>query len=223
MHVLAESQQMRVRRPLARMIAELLADHPEPVIPWLSDPRWYVVRNAVHILGWIGGSGIAASLRAVAEHSEPRVQREVVAALSQIEQVASRPILMNMLQSADPELFGTILHQLTMDHDESIAEVLQELLRHPSFGARSAEERRALFMALSTRGDEVLQALEAELNRGGLFLRRPDADRQAIALCIARIGTASARAILERGLHSNLGAVRKACVIAGASGGASHD
>jgi len=223
MHVLAESQQMRVRRPLARTIAELLADHPERVIPWLSDERWYVVRNAVHILGWIGGNGIAGHLRAAAGHVESRVRREVVAALSPVEHDGSRSILLKMLDDADPALFGTVLHQLAMDDHRLVTERLLELLRAGTFARRSEAERRALFLALATRGDGVLPALETELNEGGLFSRRPEPDRAGIALCIARIGTPAARAILEQGLRSKRGPVRKACLIAGASGGTSDD
>jgi len=217
MQVLADSQQMRVRRPLARTIAELLPGQPERIIPWLSDERWYVVRNAVHILGWIGGNDIAGYLQAVADHPESRVRREIVAALSQVDRDSSRPILMNMLKSADAQLFTTILHQLAMDEDDEIAVMLLELLRADSFAARSTAEQRALYMALATRGETVLPALEAELfEAGGLFSRRPDSNRQAIALCIARIGTPQARAILERGARSKSAPIRKACLIAGA-------
>ena len=223
MQVLAESQQMRVRRPLARAIGELLAGHPEPVLPWLSDPRWYVARNAVHILGWIGGDAIVGHLRSVADHPEPRVRREVVAALNSIDPEVSRPILMNMLKSSEGTVFGAILQQLAQDDHPEVAERLLELLRG-NIGARSEEERRALFGALATRGDAVLPALEAELNQGGgLLSRRPEPDRPGIALCIARIGTPAANAVIERGLNSNRGPVRKACTIAGAFKDSHHD
>jgi HEAT repeat protein len=217
MHVLAESERMQVRRPLARTIAELLPNRPEPVVPWLADARWYVVRNAVHILGWIGGDAIAASLHVVSEHSEPRVRREVVAALNQTSKEASRPILLEMLKTAESQLFGTILHQLALDPHPSIAQRLLQLLEDDSFHRRSDEERHALFLALATRGDEVLPTLEAALNEGGLFSRRAEPDRTGIALCIARIGTPAAKAILAAGLASKRAVVRKACTIAGAS------
>lgn len=219
MHVLAESERMQVRRPLARTIAELLPNRPEPVVPWLADARWYVVRNAVHILGWIGGDAIAPSLHVVAEHAEPRVRREVVAALNQTSKEASRPILLDMLKTAESQLFGTVLHQLALDPHPSIAERLVQLLKDDSFHRRADEERHALFLALATRGDEVLPTLEAALNEGGLFSRRAEPDRTGIALCIARIGTPAAKAILAAGLASKRAAVRKACTIAGASEG----
>jgi hypothetical protein len=217
MHVLAESQQMRVRRPLARLIAELLSGHPDWIQSWLTDGRWYVVRNVVHILGWIGGPGIVGGLQVASAHPEPRVRREVVAALSGVAHDASRPILTRMLATAEPDLFGTILHLLAADHDPSVANVLLELMRDKEFPARPSNERRAVFLALATRGESVVPALEAELNAGGLFSMRTEPDYQGIALCIARIGTPAARAVLERGMKSGRAAVRKSCMIAGES------
>jgi HEAT repeat protein len=222
MNVLAESERMQVRRPLARTIAELLPDRPEPIVPWLADTRWYVVRNAVHILGWIGGDAMAGHLQVVSEHPEPRVRREVVAALNQASHEASRPILLQMLKTAESQLFGTLLHQLALDPHPMIAERLLQLLNDDSFHRRSDEERHALFQALATRGDEVLPTLETALNEtGGLFSRRTEPDRAGIALCVARIGTPAAKAVLAAGLASKKAAVRKACMIAGASEGTS--
>jgi HEAT repeat protein len=223
LHVLAESEQMRVRRPLARTIGELSAGHPERILPWLADHRWYVVRNAVHILGWIGGETLAGSLRAPARHGEMRVRREVVAALGQVDAGAARPILMSMVPEAEPPLFVAIVQQLALDDHGSIQEELVRLLRDESFPRRSEEERRALLVALAARGEAVLPALEAELNGGGWFSRRAEPDRTAIALCVARIGTPAARAVLERGLRSGRKPVRKACMVAGATQGIHHD
>jgi HEAT repeat protein len=223
MHVLAESQQMQVRRPLARTIGELLVGHPETMIPWLTDPRWYVVRNAVHILGWIGAEESANYLRVPAEHAEVRVRREVVAALGQLSHEAARPILMAMAAAAEPPLFVTIVRQMAVDDHAAVQDWLLELLRSDTVARRSDEERRALFQALATRGDAVLPALETEMNRGGLLSRRPEPDRTAIALCVARIGTPAAGTVLERGLRSGRAAVRKACSIAGAAGGTGRE
>jgi HEAT repeat protein len=218
MHVLAESRRMQVRRPLARVIAELATDNPELILPWLSDARWYVVRNAVHILGWIGGEALAGYLRPIADHPEPRVRREVVAALGEVGGDGARPILTAMLPGAEAPVYVAILQRLALDGHPSVQETLVEMLADGGFEQRSQEERRALFAALATRGDAVLPALEAELCRGGMFSRRPEPDRTAIAVCVARIGTPAARAVLERGLRSGRKNLQRACRIAGASG-----
>ena len=220
MHVLAGSEQKEVRRPLARVIAELIADQPERIIPWLTDDRWYVVRNAVHILGWIGGDETTGYLVVPSQHPEVRVRQEVVAALSQASSEGARSILMAMLGAAEAPLFIAILHRLALDAHALVQEGLLGLLRDENFAHRSEPERRALLGALATRGDAVLPALEEELNAGGgsWFARRPEPDHTAIALCISRIATPAAREVLERGLRSARKEVRRACRIAGASG-----
>jgi len=50
-----------------------------------------------------------------------------------------------------------------------------------------------------------------------LFAQGLDFHRQSLALCIARIGTPAARAVLQRGLRSNQAGVRKACEMAAKS------
>jgi len=56
MRVLAESREQRTRRLLLRLIAEMARDNPERLASWLADERWYVVRNVVHILGWMAAT-----------------------------------------------------------------------------------------------------------------------------------------------------------------------
>jgi HEAT repeat protein len=214
MQVLAESQQKRVRLPLSRAIAELVRDNPECIVPWMSDERWYVVRNVVHILGWIGGDEVVGYLRAVNAHAEPRVRREIVAALSGASPANARPILLSMLTGAESRVFTTVLHQLALDADPAVTERLVALLRDEEFARRSDDERRAVFLALAGQGDAALIALEDQLALGGLFDRGLDPHWQAVARCIARIGTPAALAALERGTRSRKGGVRKACELA---------
>jgi hypothetical protein len=210
--VLAESQQQRNRRLLAEAIAELCRSNPERLAPYLADRRWFVVRNVVHILGWIGGSSIVGLLRTALRHPEPRVRQEVIAALGQVEAKLARPLLVSMLQGADTRMYCAVLHQLSAERDPQVARLMLVTMQEAEFDQRPQEERRAVYSALSaTGGDEILPDLEAELVRGNWFSRNQEAHRQAIGRCIARIGTPLARQLLERGAQSKRGPVRKAC------------
>jgi hypothetical protein len=214
MHVLADSRQKRARRPLARTLAELLRDNPERLLPWLSDERWYVVRNVVHILGWIGGDAVAGYLQTASRHPELRVRREVVAGLAQASPDAARPMLLDMLAAAEPRLVPTILQQLSTDAHPTVADRLISMMRDEQFAGRSDDEKRAIYHALAAQGERVLRSLEDELHRGGLFARGLDAHWQSVARCVARIGTSEARDILGRGTRSGRAGVRKACELA---------
>jgi len=210
--VLGESKVRRTRRLLAEAITERCRSNPERLAPWLADPRWYVVRNIIHILGWIGGPQIIGLLQSAARHPEPKVRQEVVAALSQLDLKVARPLLIKMLENTDSRLFSLILHQLASRRDGATARLLVGYLQDPKFDQRPIEEKRAIYSALSgAGGDEVLPDLEAELLKGNWFTRTQEDHRHAIARCIARIGTPAAKAILERGGQSRRGAVRKAC------------
>ena len=210
---LAESQQRRTRRALAEAIAELCRDDPERLAPWLADPRWYVVRNIVHILGWIGGDRTIGLLETAMRHPEPRVRQEVIAALGQADPGRARPLLLDALVGADARTFCSVLHQLSVARDARTAGVLIGHLLDPAFEQRPLEVRRAIYSALAaTGGDEIMPDLEQELHKGNWFSRYQEAHRQAVARCVARIGTPLARAVLERGARSKRAPVRKACL-----------
>jgi hypothetical protein len=209
---LAESQQRRTRRALAEAIAELCRDDPERLAPWLTDPRWYVVRNIVHILGWIGGERTIGLLETAMRHPEPRVRQEVIAALGQADPEQARPLLLAALDGADARTFCSVLHQLSVARDARTARVLVGHLLDPAFEQRPLEVRRAVYSALAaTGGDEVVPDLEQELHKGNWFSRYQESHRQAVARCIARIGTPHAQAVLGRGARSKRAPVRKAC------------
>lgn len=210
--VLAESQNRKVRRLLAEAIASACKDNPERLAPWLADPRWFVVRNVVHILGWIGGPSIVGLLQSASRHSDPRVRQEVVAALGGVDLRLARPLLLRMLDGAETRLMLAVLHQLSSARDLGVARLLIQYLQNENFDERPLEEKRAIYSALAGAADDaVLPDLDFELHKGNWFSKHHEAHRQAVARCIARIGTPAARAILERGLTSRRPPVKKAC------------
>jgi HEAT repeat protein len=212
MLLLAESQNRRNRRMLAEAVADLCRKNPERLASHLSDPRWYVVRNTVHILGWIGGNEIVGLLEGVLRHPEPRVRHEAVAALGQVDFRLARPLLLRLLDTSETRLFSAVLHQLSAERDAATARLLLAMMQDQAFEERAEEEKRAIYSALSsTGGDEVLPELEADLHRTSWFSKAQEAHRQAIARIVSRIGTPLARLILERGAQSRRGPVKKAC------------
>jgi len=212
MRVMVESQQQRVRRSVCQAISVLMRDNPERLAPWLADERWYVVRNTVSILGNIGGSQTVGLLRPVARHADRRVRREVVNAIAHADLAAARPLLLEMIPDSRGQIFCWLLRHLSVKRDEVVADTALRLMREENFLERPVEERRAIYMALGSTGDDrVLAALEQELLAGGWFSKVFDQHRHDVARCIARLGTPAAREVLERGAHSLKPQLRKAC------------
>lgn len=217
---LAESREARVRQSLAEALVDMCRENPERLAPWLSDQRWYVVRNIVRILGWIGGPSIVGLLAVPLRHPEPRVRTEVVEALATVDLKLSRSLLVRALDGADTAMFSRILHLLSGARDASTGRFLFAFLQQERFLERPVEERRAIYAALaSVGGDEIVPGLDAELNRTAWISPSQEAHRMAVARCLACIGTALALTALKRGTQSRRVPVRAACEAALASRG----
>jgi hypothetical protein len=212
---LSESQARMTRQLVAETIAVRVQDDPIRLAPWLNDPRWYVVRNVVHILGWIGGPAVVPMLQSALRTQDPRVSAEVVKALQGIELRIARPVLIKALEGADTRVFCQVLQLLSAARDPSAARYLIAYLAQEKFLHRPMEERRAIYAAIaSTGGDEVVPELELALNAGNWFDRDQEVHRHAVARCLAKIGTPKALAALEAGARSRRAPVRQACIAA---------
>ena len=210
--VLAESQEKRHRRQISEAIADLCRENPERLAPWISDPRWFVVRNVVQILGEIGGQGIVSLLKSASRHPDVRVRTDVISALSGVDVKQARPILLKMMEGADTRIFSAVLHQLSSERDPATARLLMQMMQEPTFEQRPVDEKRAIHLALSsTAGDEVVAELEADLHKGNWFAGGSEEQRRTVARILARIGTPLARSVLERGAQSRRAPLRKAC------------
>lgn len=213
--VLVEIDGSRHQAQVVEAIADECRSCPERLAPWLSDPRWTVVRTTVRILGRIGGDATVGLLEAVAGHPEPAVREEVVAALRGASLKRAKPILFALLDDADTPTFCAIVQHLGQSRDREVGEVLLEYVTHADFERQPIEERRAVYAAVATAGgDDVLPGLEAELQMPHGSGRVQDAHRQAIALAIAQIGTPRAKQVLQGGARSQRQALREACGVA---------
>lgn len=213
--VLCDSQQQEARIALAEALSHRCHDNPERLAPWLSDPRWYVVRNIVTILGWIGGPAVAGLLQTALRNPDLRVHAAVVAALANVELKHARPVLVRAIDSADSKLFAQILHMLSGARDPATARFVFAFVQQERFQERPSDERRAIYAAIaSVGGDELVTELENELLKGNWFDREQEIHRHAIARCLAMIGTPFALTVLHRGAGSKREPVRQACTTA---------
>jgi len=102
--LLAEEEDASRRALLLGILRRTARGHLEPVAARLDDPRWYVVRNAVNLLGSAGGTEFLARISAAVEHSSPVVRREAVSALVATGGAAAVPFLAQLVSTGDAEV-----------------------------------------------------------------------------------------------------------------------
>jgi hypothetical protein len=212
MGIVAVAEHQRTRRTLVRALSEMCEGNPERLAPWLSDSRWYVVRNAVLVAGSAQDGAPAGMFVPLLHHEDARVRQEVVTALTKVDVDSARPLLLELIRDTELPIRSAALHQLGTKRNAQAAAAVLQLVLDPGFRKRPAEEVRSVTAALGgCAGDEVLPHLEEQLYSPKWFSHGDGPYCQAIARCINRIGTPAAMAILQRGAGSRVAATRDAC------------
>ncbi len=210
--VLGLCARARARAAASTALTYLCSDDPMLLAPYVADPRWFVVRNVVFVLGQIGGSAVLDLLRLAAQHPEPRVRRQVVMALGSVSRAERTPVLMSQLTTQDPQLLAATLSMLTRERSPRVVRTLLDRVATPEFEDLPEEIQRTLLNTLSeVADDDLIPDLEKLLNRGG-WLSRPSLVRIGAARTLRRIGSEKALAVLEAGLRAKNEAVRSACL-----------
>jgi HEAT repeat protein len=203
----------RARAACVTALSYLAADNPGDLQPLLDDPRWYVVRNAVFVLGQIGGSEVLDLLRRAALHPEPRVRREVVRALGGLSRAERTPLLILQLRSDDPQLVAAALGLLTRETNPRVTKAILERIEAPDFEGLPVHLQRAFLMALAEVADErLIPALELLLTKNPGWFAMRTLTRDWAARILKKIGNEQAMRILDLGLRSKTEAIRLACL-----------
>ncbi len=176
---LADEESPNRRRMLIDVLGSIARLDPEPLLEYLGDRRWYVVRNLAMILGKSGRPEVAGHVKALMRHADHRVRVEALRAL--------------------PPLIGdtsvsTILASLNDDHAR-VRQASLALLRN----SRHPKVDDALLAAYDASDDPD------ELERLGDVLIR----RQAPAARSALAAHAERRVALSAGARARRDAARR--------------
>jgi HEAT repeat protein len=162
---LAEEEERGRRALLLGVLAEMARSHREPVARRLTDPRWFVARNAVTILHRSGGPETVPLLIQAAGHPHEAVRREVVTGLLELVGLDALPELVRLAGDREESVrvavvralggmtsaeacsaLGRLCLELTAPTDRR--RILEELARHSA--PEAAEILRDLGSSRST-------------------------------------------------------------------------
>jgi hypothetical protein len=112
----------------------------EPAYPFLVDalrsPTWFVVRNALNVLGDIGTAAQVESIGRALAHGDPRVRRAAARALGKIGGTDAERLLVSAMTDRDEETQAEVLLCLGAMKAQSAVPGLAELARAKGFFAR---------------------------------------------------------------------------------------
>ncbi len=213
--LLARLTQMKVRRVVCEVLANMGRENIDPLTLRLEDPRWYVVRNMVYILGKIGHEKVVERLRKVVDHKEVKVRKEVIHALEGIKIPTAKELLVGFLNDPDRSLRILAMRSLAKQGYSGALEPLLEMIDDPDFAKKDLHEKKEVFDTLGRiGGEEIIPRMRKLMKKGGsAWFKRAQKEEQGLCAVVAleRIGTESAMDILSEGRKFSSKVIREAC------------
>ena len=209
--LLGELESARARRHLIDALIEKAEGNVTPFLPYLRDPRWYLVRNVALILGTMKNEQAVGPLKELLRHSDFRVRREALSALSEVGRGRALDVLAEALHDSDPRIRMGAARNLSLAGRRVLHHLLV-VIEDKDFDRRDLSEKRAFYEALGyAGGKEVLPILRDALNRRSLF-KRTQADELRACACEALgwIGGQEARELLTAQIQDRSALVRTA-------------
>jgi HEAT repeat protein len=150
--LLAEERDRQVRARMCQVLAKVGPPAVPVLVEWLEDPRWFLVRNLVHVLGKIGDEAVFGPVVTLLGHPHARVRIEAVRALAVIAPARAATPLVGLAGDADPEVRLEAIRALgALRRDEAVP-VLRDVAAGASLGVADLTVRGEAIEALAAIG-----------------------------------------------------------------------
>lgn len=209
---LAEESNTQARRYLTEALVRIGPPAIPILLGYLSEDRWYVVRNAVSILGEIRDRATAVHLVPLLRHGDMRVRRETIRTLTRIGGDEAVGILLQIVETEDQELRPQALLSLGAMKNPAAIPTLVKLVGRPDPWVKNTEMKKEAIKALGEIGSaDAVPVLISALKRRPLWRRaRYNEVRAAAAGALGSIGDPDSAAVLKAATDDGAAAVARA-------------
>ncbi len=170
LEILADEPDMAARKALVDLMSETASKYVEELGEHVTDPRWYFVRNVVSILGRTHGSDILPFLGRTLRHSDSRVRRETIRALSAVNDRLAIEMLVAGLSDEDDQNVQLAARYLGTLGSRGATAALMQVARGEGRGNRDVGSRVEAIEALGViRAEQAIPTLEALAGRRSII------------------------------------------------------
>jgi HEAT repeat protein len=167
---LADEQEMAARKSLIDLLSSIAPRYIPEVGNHVLDDRWYVVRNVVSILGATRSSSAIPYLERTLKHPEPRVRRETIRALANINDRFAHQMLVSALTDEDAQNVQLAARYLGAARVDFAIPALEHVAKGEGYGSRDSGPRVEAIESLGRMGAvSALPTLEALAGRRSLL------------------------------------------------------
>ena len=192
-------EKMKMRKMILQVLIETGHDAPEVFLPYLSDPRWYVVRNMAFILARIAHPGSLDKVVALISHREPRIRREVLNYLERTPDPKAKTYLLKFLRDDSSALRIRALQVLGNSSCMFALKPIAAMTASELFQEKDIEERKAVYEALGALGaDQMLPMFREMIMKKFWFNKAKEKESVTCAVAgLMKIKSEGALSLLE--------------------------
>jgi HEAT repeat protein len=198
---LASETSRRQRARLVTLLRQVGGILVQPLRLALLDERWYLVRNALFLLGDLGGPEHVEDAERCLVHPDPRVRREACRALPKLGGKETEALLVRALNDPDETVVAASVDSLgTLGSERGVSYMIDLVARRGVFSeAGDALRKTAVEVLGRLRVAEATELLEDVLLKSTLLSRSESPRIRAAAVqALGAIGTPKALELLER-------------------------
>ena len=197
--ILSQVEKMKARKTLLQALVEIGHDRPAAFYPFLSDPRWYVVRNMVFVLTRIRSSAALDHLVGLISHKEPAVRKEVLTYLEKASDPKAKTYLLKFLRDDSSTLRIRALQILGGTRCTFALKPIASIAASEQFAEKGMAEKKAFYEVMGVLGGEqMIPLFRNMLMKKFWFNKAKEKDSVICAVAgLARIRTPSAVKLLE--------------------------
>jgi hypothetical protein len=213
--LLGRLTQMKIRRVICEALVHLGKDDIELLARKLDDPRWFVVRNVVYVLGKIGQEKVIEKFQRLVYHKEVKVRKELIHTLDGMKDPRAKELLKDFLSDPESALRILAIRSLANQNYQEALEPLIDMAEDREFTTRDLYEKKEVFEAIGRIGGAAMVPKMRKLIRRGGSAWFKKSVKEEMGLCaviaLKRIGTEDAIAVLHEGQALSGKVIREAC------------
>jgi HEAT repeat protein len=190
----------RVRRFLTGVMSALGAEADRVMLEYLNDSRWYVVRNALNILGTRRNPEYISAFKAQLFHRDTRVVKESIAALATIRHEHATDALLDYIRSPDCALAELALLALGAHQDpRAVPDLIRIAQQHDPLLKQKKVRVKAIEALGEIRSPEANSTLVDIIRKGKIIKRGEYRELRLAAIsALGRSATREERDLLQR-------------------------
>jgi hypothetical protein len=197
-------EQMKTRKVLLDATTDFARERPQLLIPYLSDSRWYLVRNMVFILGQLKNTALLDKVVTLITHRELRVRKEVLKYLIAVPDPKAKPYILKFLRDESSAIRIMALQMLGRARLQFALKPIAAFVDTVEFEQMNISEKKAVYEAIGELGGEkMLPLFKSMLAKRYLFNKAKEKDAVLCAVAgLQKVPGEETLKILEEALRS---------------------